>query len=65
MYGLAPTKGWFYSGPVFDFFGNSGVTAIRSLGTKVVEPDQVGKGILTMISYEIQGMPGLEVWLIL
>ncbi|CAG9123792.1 unnamed protein product [Plutella xylostella] len=43
VYGLAPTKGWFYSGPVFDFFGNAGVTAIRSLGTKVVEPDQVGK----------------------
>ncbi|XP_073953174.1 lysosomal proton-coupled steroid conjugate and bile acid symporter SLC46A3-like [Choristoneura fumiferana] len=43
VYALAPTKPWFYSGPAFDFFGNSGITAIRSLGTKVVEPDQVGK----------------------
>lgn len=44
VYGLAPTKQWYYSGPAFDFFGNSGVTAIRSLGTKVVDPENVGKG---------------------
>lgn len=43
VYGLAPTKAWFFSGPVFDFFGNSAVTAIRSIGTKVVGPDNVGK----------------------
>ncbi|XP_049876744.1 proton-coupled folate transporter-like [Pectinophora gossypiella] len=43
VYGLAPTKQWFYSGPAFDFFGNTGVTAIRSLGTKVVKPNEVGK----------------------
>ncbi|KPJ09702.1 Proton-coupled folate transporter [Papilio machaon] len=43
VYSLAPTKAWFYSGPVFDFFGNSGTTAIRSLGTKVVDQDKVGK----------------------
>lgn len=43
LYALAPTKKWFYVGPAVDFFGNVGVTAIRSLGTKIVEPDEVGK----------------------
>ncbi|KAJ0174133.1 hypothetical protein K1T71_010279 [Dendrolimus kikuchii] len=43
VYGLAPTRGWFYAGPAFDFFGPSGLTAIRSLGTKVVTLEQVGK----------------------
>ncbi|CAH2042400.1 unnamed protein product, partial [Iphiclides podalirius] len=43
VYSLAPTKSWFYSGPAFDLFGNSGTTAIRSLGTKVVDQDKVGK----------------------
>ncbi|XP_038211169.1 proton-coupled folate transporter-like [Zerene cesonia] len=43
VYGLAPNRNWFFSGPVFDFFGNSGTTVVRSLGTKIVEPDEVGK----------------------
>ncbi|CAH0764416.1 unnamed protein product [Diatraea saccharalis] len=43
IYGLAPTRDWFFVGPVFDIFGNSGVTAIRSLGTKIVDADNVGK----------------------
>ncbi|CAH0713367.1 unnamed protein product, partial [Brenthis ino] len=43
VYGLAPTKTWFFTGPVFDFFGNSGSTVVRSLGTKVVAPNEVGK----------------------
>lgn len=47
VYGFAPTRNWFYTGPAFDFFGNSGVTAIRSLGTKVVHADEVGKTLLS------------------
>lgn len=43
VYGLAPTQAWFFAGPAFDFFGGSGTTAIRSIGTKVVSPDQVGE----------------------
>ncbi|CAH2089529.1 unnamed protein product [Euphydryas editha] len=43
MYGLAPNKTWFYIAPVIDFFGNTGSTVVRSLGTKVVQPDEVGK----------------------
>ncbi|XP_050674415.1 proton-coupled folate transporter-like [Leptidea sinapis] len=43
VYGFATNRTWFYTGPVFDFFGNSGTTVIRSLGTKVVDPDEVGK----------------------
>ncbi|CAH2235030.1 proton-coupled folate transporter-like [Pararge aegeria] len=43
VYGLAPNRSWFYSGPIFDLFGNSGSTVVRSLGTKVVIPDEVGK----------------------
>lgn len=48
VYGLAPTKQWFYSGPAFDLFGNSGVTAIRSLGTKVVDQENVGEVFLSL-----------------
>ncbi|XP_037301513.1 proton-coupled folate transporter-like [Manduca sexta] len=43
VYGLAPTKQWFFAGPAFDIFGNVGVTAVKSIGTKVVDPDKVGK----------------------
>ncbi|KAL0869895.1 hypothetical protein ABMA27_006095 [Loxostege sticticalis] len=43
VYGFASTKEIFFAGPVFDIFGSSGVTAIRSLGTKVVEPNEVGR----------------------
>ncbi|XP_045778100.1 proton-coupled folate transporter-like [Maniola jurtina] len=43
VYGLAPNRSWFFSGPLFDLFGNSGTTIIRSLGTKVVTPEKVGK----------------------
>ncbi|XP_063894384.1 proton-coupled folate transporter [Helicoverpa armigera] len=50
VYGLAPTRNWLYAAPVFDFFGNSGAIAIRSLGTKVVEQDKVGK-ICSLIGF--------------
>lgn len=43
VYALAPTREWLYAAPVFDFFGNSGSIAIRSLGTKVVDQAKVGK----------------------
>ncbi|XP_059060794.1 proton-coupled folate transporter-like [Achroia grisella] len=43
VYAFAPNKTWLYAAPVFDIFGNSGVTAIRSLGTKVVDQDSIGK----------------------
>ncbi|CAK1551446.1 unnamed protein product [Leptosia nina] len=43
FYGLAPTTKWVYFSPILDIFGNSGTAIVRSLGTKVVEPDQVGK----------------------
>lgn len=42
FYALAPTKGLLYVGPVFDIFGNVASTAIRSLGTKIVVPEDVG-----------------------
>lgn len=43
MYGLAPNKTWFYTAPVIDFLGNTGTIVVRSLGTKVVQPEDVGK----------------------
>ncbi|CAG9564020.1 unnamed protein product [Danaus chrysippus] len=43
LYGLAPTRTWFFVGPVLDFFGNSGSTVVRSMGTKVVDAEKVGK----------------------
>lgn len=43
VYALAPDRNWLYTAPVFDFFGNSGAIAIRSLGTKVVDQDKVGE----------------------
>ncbi|XP_075981113.1 lysosomal proton-coupled steroid conjugate and bile acid symporter SLC46A3-like [Anticarsia gemmatalis] len=49
-YALAPTRDWLYAAPVFDFFGNSGAIAIRSLGTKVVDQDKVGK-ICSLIGF--------------
>lgn len=48
VYGFASTKEIFFAGPVFDIFGSSGVTAIRSLGTKVVEPNEVGKSYISI-----------------
>ncbi|XP_041984599.1 proton-coupled folate transporter-like [Aricia agestis] len=43
IYGWAPTNFWFYSGPIFDLFGTSGTPVVRSLGTKVVKPEEIGK----------------------
>ncbi|XP_013187759.2 proton-coupled folate transporter [Amyelois transitella] len=43
VYAFAPDKTWLYTAAVLDMFGNSGVTAIRSLGTKVVDVNSVGK----------------------
>ncbi|XP_028169939.1 proton-coupled folate transporter-like [Ostrinia furnacalis] len=41
--GLAPTREYFFAGPVLGIFGGPASTAVRSLGTKIVQPDQVGK----------------------
>lgn len=43
MYALAPNKYWFYAGTAVDMFGNSGGPVIRSLATKLVDPDKVGE----------------------
>lgn len=53
IYGLAPTREWLYAAPAFDFFGNSGAIAIRSLGTKVVDPDKVGELSLIFIDIHV------------
>ncbi|XP_035435164.2 proton-coupled folate transporter-like [Spodoptera frugiperda] len=50
VYGLAPTRNWLFTAPAFDFFGNSGAIAIRSLGTKVVGAEKVGK-ICSLIGF--------------
>ncbi|XP_053614632.1 proton-coupled folate transporter-like [Plodia interpunctella] len=50
VYAFAPDRTWLYVAAVLDMFGNSGVTAIRSLGTKVVDPDSVGK-ICSLIGF--------------
>ncbi|RVE40073.1 hypothetical protein evm_015277 [Chilo suppressalis] len=41
VYGLAPNIDLFYNGPVFDLFTSTGGMVIRSLGTKIVDPDKV------------------------
>lgn len=42
-YGLAPSKTWYFLGPVFDIFGSAGGLVAKSMGTKVVQDDEIGE----------------------
>ncbi|KPJ05726.1 Proton-coupled folate transporter [Papilio xuthus] len=43
VYALAPTRTIYFLGPVLDMFSSAGATSLRSLATKLVEADEVGK----------------------
>lgn len=40
---FAPTRQWFYSATIVNVFSHTGLTAVRSITTKVVPVDEVGK----------------------
>lgn len=42
VYAFAPNKNWVYLAPVVEFIGGTAVIAMRSIATKVVEPDEIG-----------------------
>lgn len=41
--GLASTRLWFYSAPLFNILSPTGLTAVRSLASKVVDVEEIGK----------------------
>ncbi|CAH0713366.1 unnamed protein product, partial [Brenthis ino] len=43
VYALAPTRTIYFLGPVLDMFSSAGATSLRSIATKLVEADEVGK----------------------
>lgn len=43
VYALAPTRTIYFLGPVMDMFSSASTTSLRSIATKLVDADEVGK----------------------
>lgn len=43
MFAFAPTRPWYYSAPLLNIFSHTGLTAVRSLATKSVPTEEIGK----------------------
>lgn len=43
VYALAPSRTVYFLGPVLDMFSSAGATSLRSIATKLVKADEVGK----------------------
>lgn len=43
MFALSPNRTWFYTAPVLNIFSHTGLTAVRSIATKVVPTEEVAK----------------------
>ncbi|XP_026763158.1 proton-coupled folate transporter-like [Galleria mellonella] len=43
VYALAPNRTIYFLGPVFDMFSSAGSTSLRSIATKLVDADEIGK----------------------
>lgn len=43
VYAFAPSKEWLYLGPIVELMGGTAVIAMRSMATKVVDNNEVGK----------------------
>lgn len=43
MFAFAPTRPWYYSAPILNIFSHTGLTAIRSIASKSVPTEEVGK----------------------
>ncbi|KAM3963352.1 lysosomal proton-coupled steroid conjugate and bile acid symporter SLC46A3 [Aphomia sociella] len=43
VYALAPNRTVYFLGPVLDMFSSAGATSLRSLATKLVNADEIGK----------------------
>ncbi|OWR47491.1 adenylate cyclase, partial [Danaus plexippus plexippus] len=43
VYAMAPTRTIYFIGPVLDMFSSAGATSLRSIATKLVKTDEVGK----------------------
>lgn len=42
IYAFAPTISWFYFAPVVDLLSGTGIIAMRSIASKLVEPNETG-----------------------
>ncbi|CAH0713369.1 unnamed protein product, partial [Brenthis ino] len=40
---LAPNRMWYYSAPIFNIFSHTGLTAVRSIATKIVPVEEIAK----------------------
>lgn len=43
VFAFAPSRPWYYSAPLFNIFSHTGLIAIRSLASKSVPLEEVGK----------------------
>lgn len=46
VYAIAPTRAVYFLGPVLDMFSSAGATSLRSMATKLVHSDEIGKLLL-------------------
>ncbi|CAG5049234.1 unnamed protein product [Parnassius apollo] len=43
LYAMAPNRTVYFLGPILDMFSSAGATSLRSIATKLIEADEVGK----------------------
>lgn len=43
VYAMAPNRTVYYLGPLLDMFSSAGATSLRSIATKLVNADEIGK----------------------
>lgn len=43
VYAIAPTRSLYFLGPILDMFSSAGATSLRSMATKLVHSDEIGK----------------------
>lgn len=46
IYAFAPTVTWFYIAPIVDLLSGTGIIVMRSIASKLVEPNETGNFFL-------------------
>lgn len=60
VFAFAPSRPWYYSAPLFNIFSHTGLTAVRSIATKSVPSEEIGKIKNIYIAYLFVYFPATQ-----